>query len=73
MAPGGRKLGSGPTQIGRARTMIESGSYTTQQIAATFKVSRATLYRNLSKTADRHHGDDPLMFFCYEFFWLGPR
>ncbi|MCC3264587.1 helix-turn-helix domain-containing protein [Arthrobacter gengyunqii] len=35
----------------QARAMIQSGSYTKQQIAETFNVSRATLYRNIQKAA----------------------
>lgn len=32
-----------PLQIAQARTMIEAGGHTKQQIAETFKVSRTTL------------------------------
>lgn len=44
---GGRKPGMSPTQIGQARVMIAAGKYTKQEIAQTFNVSRATLYRHL--------------------------
>lgn len=48
---GGRKPGMSPTQINQARAMIEAGTYTKQQIAETFNVSRATLYRNLGNAS----------------------
>lgn len=46
---GGRKPGMSLTQISQARVMIEAGNYTKHEIAETFKVSRATLYRNLAR------------------------
>ena len=46
---GGRKPGMSPTQIGQARAMIDAGKYTKKEIAETFNVSRATLYRNMQK------------------------
>ena len=44
---GGRKPGMSPTQISQARAMIRTGEYTKHEIAQTFNVSRATLYRHL--------------------------
>lgn len=46
---GGRKPGMTSTQIDQARAMIGAGTYTKQQIADAFRVSRATLYRNLDR------------------------
>lgn len=48
---GGRKPVMSPTQVSQARVMVESGMYTKQEIAETFNISRATLYRHLAQSS----------------------
>lgn len=55
---GGRKPGMTSLQVTQARAMIEAGGHTKQKIAQTFKVSRATLYRNLAAQT-RHEASRP--------------
>ncbi|MBV8892231.1 MAG: recombinase family protein, partial [Acidobacteria bacterium] len=44
----GRKRKLTPQQLDHARKLIEKGAHDRQDIAALFKVSRATLYRSLA-------------------------
>ncbi|MBG6215293.1 DNA invertase Pin-like site-specific DNA recombinase [Cryobacterium sp. CAN_C3] len=48
---GGGRFKMTPTKAKQARTMYDAKSYTVQQIAETFSVSRGTIYRHLAEDA----------------------
>jgi DNA invertase Pin-like site-specific DNA recombinase len=56
---GGRPSKLTQRQLDQAQRMYDSGEHTVEEIAATFKVRRSTMYRHLSA----HHGDCVLVVY----------